>query len=403
MSTVHQNIIDRIQEYLKRLGTDEDFEKVRADFAKEFEEVDAADIMQAEQQLLQNGTPLEEVQRLCDVHAALFHGKTKEEQIANAEKQSVTALKEKRQRSVETYAGIPGHPICTFVLENKELEKVIAQCRAAIGTGKIEDELFDQLRQVSVHYAKKGDLLYPHLNVKYKISGPSAVMWTVDDEIRDELASLAKQRTNDSVWAERLQAVLVRMEEMIYKEQNILFPNCALNFAEEEWMQIYRDSKDYVECLGVENEVWDQAERYLNHMLEDQKRVTNDEIMMKGGHMTLEQLEAMLNTIPLELTFVDVDNVNRYFNEGPKVFKRPGMAIDREVFSCHPPKIEQMVRKIIEDFQNGMRDQVPVWMNKNGHTMLVTYMAVRDRNRQYLGTLEVVQDMEFARERFSAE
>lgn len=403
MSTVHQNIIDRIQEYLKRLGTDEDFEKVRADFAKEFEEVDAADIMQAEQQLLQNGTPLEEVQRLCDVHAALFHGKTKEEQIANAEKQSVTALKEKRQRSVETYAGIPGHPICTFVLENKELEKVIAQCRAAIGTGKIEDELFERLRQVSVHYAKKGDLLYPHLNVKYKISGPSAVMWTVDDEIRDELASLAKQRTNDSVWTERLQAVLVRMEEMIYKEQNILFPNCALNFTEEEWMQIYRDSKDYVECLGVENEVWDQAERYLNHMLEDQKRVTNDEIMMKGGHMTLEQLEAMLNTIPLELTFVDVDNVNRYFNEGPKVFKRPGMAIDREVFSCHPPKIEQMVRKIIEDFQNGMRDQVPVWMNKNGRTMLVTYMAVRDRNRQYLGTLEVVQDMEFARERFSTE
>lgn len=398
MSTVHQNIIDRIQEYLKRLGTDEDFEKVRADFAKEFEEVDAADIMQAEQQLLQNGTPLEEVQRLCDVHAALFHGKTKEEQIANAEKQSVTALKEKRQRSVETYAGIPGHPICTFVLENKELEKVIAQCRAAIGTGKIEDELFDQLRQVSVHYAKKGDLLYPHLNVKYKISGPSAVMWTVDDEIRDELASLAKQRTNDSVWAERLQAVLVRMEEMIYKEQNILFPNCALNFTEEEWMQIYRDSKDYVECLGVENEVWDQAEAYLKEG--QQTAASKDEIVMAGGHMTIEQFEAMLNTIPLELTFVDADNINRYFNEGPKVFKRPGMAIDREVFSCHPPKIEQMVRKIIEDFRNGTRDQVPVWMNKNGRAMLVTYMAVRDRNQQYIGTVEVVQDMEFAREHF---
>lgn len=398
MSTVHQNIIDRIQEYLKRLGTDEDFEKVRADFAKEFEEVDAVDIMQAEQQLLQNGTPLEEVQRLCDVHAALFHGKTKEEQIANAEKQSVTALKEKRQRSVETYAGIPGHPICTFVLENKELEKVIAQCRAAIGTGKIEDELFERLRQVSVHYAKKGDLLYPHLNVKYKISGPSAVMWTVDDEIRDELASLAKQRTNDSVWTERLQAVLVRMEKMIYKEQNILFPNCALNFTEEEWMQIYRDSKDYPSCFGVENGVWEQAEAYLKEG--QQTAASKDEIVMAGGHMTIEQFEAMLNTIPLELTFVDADNINRYFNEGPKVFKRPGMAIDREVFSCHPPKIEQMVRKIIEDFRNGTRDQVPVWMNKNGRAMLVTYMAVRDRNQQYIGTVEVVQDMEFAREHF---
>lgn len=155
-------------------------------------------------------------------------------------------------------------------------------------------------------------------------------MWTVDDEIRDELASLAKQRTNDSVWTERLQAVLVRMEEMIYKEQNILFPNCALNFTEEEWMQIYRDSKDYPSCFGVENGVWEQAEAYLKEG--QQTAASKDEIVMAGGHMTIEQFEAMLNTIPLELTFVDADNINRYFNEGPKVFKRPGMAIDREVF-----------------------------------------------------------------------
>ena len=117
--------------------------------------------------------------------------------------------------------------------------------------------------------------------------------------------------------------------------------------------------------------------------------------------MTVEQLTALLNTIPAELTFVDADNINRYFNEGHKVFKRPGMAIDREVFSCHPPKIEPMVRAILDDFRNGRRDRVPVWMEKNGRTVLVTYMAVRDRDRKYLGTLEVVQDMEFAKEHFA--
>ena len=122
---------------------------------------------------------------------------------------------------------------------------------------------------------------------------------------------------------------------------------------------------------------------------------------MPGGHMTVEQLTALLNTIPAELTFVDADNINRYFNEGHKVFKRPGMAIDREVFSCHPPKIEPMVRAILDDFRNGRRDRVPVWMEKNGRTVLVTYMAVRDRDRKYLGTLEVVQDMEFAKEHFA--
>ena len=396
----NQRIIERIQDYLKRLGTDEDFEKVRADFVKEFNEVDAADIMQAEQQLLEDGTPLEEVQRLCDVHAALFHGKTKEEQIANAEKESIEAIKQRRQNSVDAYAKIKGHPIQTFVLENQALEKILAQCKEAITNGRMDDTLFDRLREISVHYAKKGDLLYPHLKVKYKISGPSAVMWTVDDEIRDALAALARTTKRDVQWLQKLQEILVRIEEMIYKEHNILFPNCTLNFTEEEWMHIYRDSKDYATCFGVENAVWEQAENYLNDRPGRGMETPEDEIVMAGGHMTVEQLEAMLNTIPLELTFVDVDNINRYFNEGPKVFKRPGMAIDREVFSCHPPKIEQMVRKIIEDFRNGTRDQVPVWMNKNGRTMLVTYMAVRDRDHQYIGTVEVVQDMEFAREYF---
>ena len=57
------------------------------------------------------------------------------------------------------------------------------------------------------------------------------------------------------------------------------------------------------------------------------------EIVMGGGHMSAAQLEAMLNTLPIEITFIDDNNINRFFNEGAKVFKRPGMAIDREVFS----------------------------------------------------------------------
>ena len=116
--------------------------------------------------------------------------------------------------------------------------------------------------------------------------------------------------------------------------------------------------------------------------------------------MTIEQLTALLNTIPLEISFIDDNNINRFFNEGPKVFKRPGMAIDREVFSCHPPKIEPMVRAIIEDFRNNKRDSVQVWTEKGGRSMLVTYMAVRDKEENYIGTVELVQNMEFAKEHF---
>ena len=127
----------------------------------------------------------------------------------------------------------------------------------------------------------------------------------------------------------------------------------------------------------------------------------NTRICLGGGSMTIEQLEAMLNTIPLEITFVDEQDRNRYFNAGSKVFKRPSMALGREVYSCHPPKIEQQVRRIIEEFRAGTMDRVPIWMDKNGRKMLVTYYAVRNAEKEYLGTLELVQDMEFARNYFT--
>ena len=400
MGRVDQLTKERIKEYLKRLGTDEELASVRADFVKEFEAVDAAEIMSAEQELLREGTPLSEVQRLCDVHAALFQGKTKEEQIANAEKAVAASVKEKKLAATAALTGITGHPLQTFTRENEVLENVIRECRNEIEeTNTISPELFGKLREVAIHYAKKGDLLYPHLKVKYGISGPSDVMWTTDDEIRDELAALAKDMRQNENWIERFVAALQRVEDMIYKEANIFFPNCALNFTEEEWFGIYRDSKDYPVCFGVENATWEAAEKYL-HTENCSKDVRNGEIIMPGGHLTVAQLTAMLNTIPMEITFVDEDNINRFFNEGPKDFKRPGMAIDREVFSCHPPKVEQQVRRIIGEFRNGTLDKVPIWMEKNGKTMLVTYMAVRDAQGTYLGTMELVQDMGFAKEHF---
>ena len=70
------------------------------------------------------------------------------------------------------------------------------------------------------------------------------------------------------------------------------------------------------------------------------------------------------------------------------------MALGRDVFSCHPPKIEPMVRAIIGDFKSGARDKVEVYMNKKEGDFLVSYFAVRDKNGTYLGTMELVQNME---------
>lgn len=527
-----------LRSLLDRLSEGEDLESVRADFVRDFKDVDPAEIMRAEQGLMESGMPLSKVQKLCDVHSALFHGDTREEKIANAERAVQTSLKNQAGKEEKNYINksleadaliqIPGHPLSTFTKENQALGKYLESTKArweslvesisgkANGKNKAEiaekskgaqgaqgapdweallaafSEELAKLRSFTVHYAKKGDLLYPLLKVKYDISGPSQVMWTVDDEIRDTLGELNRELSEKSKGVRALKntgedlddeeeeyirskaeiaesilnsfflknylAVQNRMEEMIYKEENILFPMCALQFQKEEWIQIYFDSKDYDACFSVENAIWKEAEENGNtpekwraveasgdsereksgkeiskehsedfhaaelpqgagKMLEDLLRrveslegksgnsgesssARDGEIIMPGGHLKKNELIAMLNTLPVEITFVDKDNINRFFNEGPKVFKRPQMAIDREVFSCHPPKVEPMVRMIIGNFRDGKEDEVPIWMEKGGKPFLVRYMAVRDKEQNYVGTLEAVTDMAEVKEHF---
>ena len=532
---------EALRSLLDRLSEGEDLESVRADFVRDFKDVDPAEIMRAEQGLMESGMPLSKVQKLCDVHSALFHGDTREEQIANAERAVQASLKNHAGKEEKNYINksveaesliqIPGHPLSTFTKENEALGQYLENTKArweslveslsgkAGGKDKAEksekaekiegaegvqgapdweallavfSEELAKLRSFIVHYAKKGDLLYPLLKVKYDISGPSQVMWTVDDEIRDTLGELNRELREKSKGVRALKntgedlddeeeeysrskaeiaesilnsfflknylAVRNRMEEMIYKEGNILFPMCALQFQKEEWIQIYFDSKDYDACFSVENESWKEAEETGNtpekcraaesagnsereksgkeaskehsedfhaaelpqgagKMLEDLLRrveslegksgnrgespsANDGEIIMPGGHLKKNELIAMLNTLPVEITFVDKDNINRFFNEGPKVFKRPQMAIDREVFSCHPPKVEPMVRMIIGNFRDGKEDEVPIWMEKGGKPFLVRYMAVRDKEQNYVGTLEAVTDMTEVKEHF---
>ena len=393
--------VEQLKSFLKRLGTGEELGAVREDFVSQFAHVEASEIMKAEQGLMREGTPLAEVQQLCDLHSALFHGSTIHEQM-DAEHAKVEAVLEAQEKSqsVVTLVETVGHPLNRLTEENKALDALIEATKVKVASKTATVDDVNEVRQVSIHYAKKGDLLYPHLKVAYDISGPSLVMWTVDGDIRDGFGRLARAESIDDAWYEEFDDLLTRAQEMIYKEQNILFPICAENFSTEEWYQIYKDTEQYEEIFGVERVAWAEAEAALAAKAAPTSGDSNT-IALIGGSLTLEQLDAMLNTMPMEITFVDHVDINRYFNDGEKVFKRPTTAIGRDVFSCHPPKVEPIVRGIIESFRNGERDNVAVWLEKVGRPFYVNYMAVRDQNNNYLGTLELVQDMQFAKEHFA--
>ena len=392
--------VEQLKGFLKRLGTGEDLGAVREDFASQFAHVEASEIMKAEQGLMREGTPLAEVQQLCDLHSALFHGSTIHEQMESehAKVEAVLEAQEK-SKSVVSLVETVGHPLNRLTEENKALDALIEATKVKVAdkTATVDD--VNEVRQVSIHYAKKGDLLYPHLKVAYDISGPSMVMWTVDDDIRDGFGRLARAKSIDDAWYEEFDGLLTRAQEMIYKEQNILFPICAENFSTEEWYQIYKDTEQYEEIFGVERVAWAEAEAALATQTTNASGDDNT-IALIGGSLTVDQLNAMLNTMPMEVTFVDHEDINRYFNDGEKVFKRPTTAIGRDVYSCHPPKIEPIVRGIIDSFRKGERDNVAVWLEKVGRPFYVNYMAVRDQNNNYIGTLELVQDMQFAKDHF---
>ena len=176
--------------YLKRLGNGEDLESVKKDFVQNFSDVEASEIMKAEQELIKEGTPITEVQKLCDVHSALFHGLTKEEKIANAEKAVEESLKKKETSEMKTMTDVyvrkhelakalremKGHPLYSFTEANEKFSKEIADIRGALEKGEDVSKKISDFRQIAIHYAKKGDLIYPLLKVHYEISGPSDVI-----------------------------------------------------------------------------------------------------------------------------------------------------------------------------------------------------------------------------------
>lgn len=174
-----------LKSYIERLSAGEDIESVKKDFVENFSEVEAGEIAKAEQALIADGTSVAEVQRLCDVHSALFHGATQAERIANAEKSvaetlrnesfgmgigsSIKAAPLKRQDGAdEKYLEIKqieNHPLQIFALENEAIREALKDLRTAMNNRDGLLDTLDHARELSIHYAEKGDLLYPILKL----------------------------------------------------------------------------------------------------------------------------------------------------------------------------------------------------------------------------------------------
>lgn len=423
-----------LKSYIQRLSEGEDLESVRAEFVKNFETVSVHEIAGAEQKLIGEGMPVKEVQKLCDIHSALFHGRTEAEVWMDEEAgdkdsagrgSDLTGETEQKAREAKK-AGIDasyiasldeGHPVRQLIAENKELSKIlrsleqqVSDLRNVAEEGKpVTGEAFDRLKvslaslmKLKQLYSRKEELLMPRLD-NYGITGPTKVMWGVDDEIRSEIRALLKLIRTENIanYLDRIQAVAVRAEEMIYKEENILFPLALENFTQEEWLEIYRDLPEMGEAFVKHPVKWEKGEAFLKEEKEKRRKamqdadqssgLSNGKIYLDGGELTVSQLQAVFAKLPVDITFIDEKDINRFFASENHIFARPKSALGREVYSCHPQAILPIVQQMIADFKAHKRESVERWIPKPGNPVRIQYFAVYDDDGAYIGTVEIAQ------------
>jgi DUF438 domain-containing protein len=218
-------------------------------------------------------------------------------------------------------------------------------------------------------------------------------MWKIDDFIRDAIKDAKQKLTNyNGNKQEVIEVVTYCMAEvsaMIYREENILFPMALNNFTEDEWVKIAHESDEIGFCLTGPAAEWKPERKAL-----DEKAISEGYIKMETGILSLKQLELLLNHLPVDITFIDHDDVVRYFSHGKeRIFARTKAVIGRSVQNCHPPRSVHVVEELLADFKAGKKDCEDFWIKFRDKYVYIRYFAVRDEKGEYIGTLEFTQNI----------
>ena len=394
MSEVIDNKANRIRvlkDIIKHLHAGNPPEQVQRQMQEIVRQTDASEIMAMEQELISEGMPVEEVRSMCDLHSKV----TRDVLVQLPIRKPIA----------------PGHPVDTFRRENEALRGVIAAMTQTLAelqsTKEAADaaaillrfrQSFNDLMDIDKHYQRKEHALFSCLE-RHGITGPSKVMWAKDDDVRNLLKRLGESIHSDPAdiekWkmnlVEATNAVLKAVQEMIYKEENILLPMSLETLTEDEWAEIWSVSPKYGWCIVEPQQGYAPS---VSVMPESMKVPATGALMLPTGNVSLEQLAAVFSTLPLDLTFVGANDRVAFFTEGPdRIFPRSKAIIGRKVQHCHPPRSVETVDRILNDFRSGRQNVAEFWINFHDKFVHVRYFAVRNSDGGYLGTVELTQDL----------
>ena len=372
---------EQLKKMIKMLHDGADIEQMKILFKKEFGNVMPHQISMLEEELIKEGMSSDEVHRLCQLHIDLFRESIDNDQL-----------------------NVPyGHPLHILMTEHKKLiefaqelvEKTtsLKEKSDAVIFSRIE-QLVSFFKESSVHYLREENVIFPVLE-KYGVTQPPKIMWMEHDNIRAiekniyETADLLAKNVTMEL-SQKLQMLSIQLSETLadhfYKENNILFPTSYKFFNDDDWKLV----KQEFDAIGYTS---------FSPVADISKgggmttRMEAGSIELETGKLTLEQLTSMLDTMPVDFTFIDNNDVVCYFNNAPdRIFVRSKAVIGRTVQNCHPDKSIHVVNKLLDEMKQGNRDKAEFWITLNGRLIFITYYAVR-KNGEYMGCLEVTQDI----------
>ncbi len=360
-------------------------EQVKKKVAELLKSIPHGDVIAVEQELIAEGLAEDEILKLCDLHHQVLDGN-----LDNSG--SPTAA--------------PGHPVDTFLRENEAIKALCAEIEIPL---KNRDKGLDgealknkllsglnQLMDVDKHYRRKENLLFPYLE-KNAITGPPKVMWGKHDEIRDllKVAIAGLRQTSDIEEISALHEMLIApalegIVGMTLKEEQILLPMSMDILTDSDWYDIYQQTQEIGYCLYDPDTEWEpEGADEMESALPE-----TEGVRLPSGSFTPAELEAMLNILPIDITFVDRNDKVKYFSQGEeRIFDRNRAILGRDVRMCHPPASMHIVEQIVEDFKAGKQDCAPFWIQMGDTFVHIAYYAIRDADGTYLGTIEMSQNI----------
>lgn len=300
------------------------------------------------------------------------------------------------------YSELPeGHPIRTYLQEAELIQNLleeIMQTDPQVDYQKFYN-LFNHLSSIEKRFQRKENQLFPFLEQK-GWTNPSQNMWSFHDTIRDMFRLVRKNLEDKELAkaAENMTYIEENLLRLLSVEYNILFARSLEILSDEDWIKMRQGEEEIGWMLPSPPPPYPSEEGYIHpsqdttlrtDVVFDEKAQHFDE-----GYMTVEQVNLLLKTLPIDITFVDEHDKVIFYNRGEeRVFPRSAGIIGREVKFCHPPKSVGTVLKIVEAFRNGTQNEANFWLNFRGRLIYVRYFAVRDAQKNYKGVIEMSQDI----------